>query len=177
MLMQLELDPPLLRSFAYEFNSGPLSSKTALLAPWKVGNCRRAIQYYMFTIYGVFLSAQECLYPDVFWVTGEFVVSVGEAVSFMKLKPGDLIFAQRNSVNQPRKGSPACAVPSFDGDVLKSLHTAIFTGILGSEIWHSSKVWKGSCYTSKSTFLRFYQPIAVKRILDKRLVDVQSDNG
>lgn len=63
----------MLKNFNYKFNEGPLPSKEELLNDWNMGNCRRAVQYYIFNKKNIFLKPKEVLCPGAYNETGVFL--------------------------------------------------------------------------------------------------------
>ena len=148
----------------YDIKSGPLSRKSQVLTYWHSGNCRRAVQYYYYKKWKLFLSRRESLYPDLFWKTGTFVNAVGKEFIFDRLVPHDLIFGERIREQAAERLEEPTVGHLRTDEALLSLHTAVYTGIPGREIWHSTKISGGSCYWSMRKFLRHYRPVAAKRI-------------
>lgn len=64
----------MLKHFAYKLNDGSLSSEKELLGSWDTGNCRRAVQYYIFVKNKIFLKPEEVLCPEAYNNTGTFVI-------------------------------------------------------------------------------------------------------
>lgn len=154
----------MLKYFTYKFYDGPLATREELVGEWTTGNCRRAVQYYIFHSKGIFLQPNEALCPDLYYETGTFVVPENELFSFDKLIEGDLIFAER--IRNKEGGFVDRTRASFAGEseYITSLHSAIFLGQRGREIWHATAVQGSSCYWDLEKFLHFYKPIAAKRI-------------
>lgn len=150
--------------FAYKFDEGPLDSKEELLGVWNTGNCRRAVQYYIFKLKNIFLKPEEVLCPQAYYETGKFVINEGEVFVAQKLIDGDIIYAEKI---RKKDGSLIDKnINSFDNkdDYIVSLHTALFTGKKDKEIWHATAVEGSSCDWSLEKFLYYYKPVAVKRI-------------
>jgi hypothetical protein len=144
-----------LKDFNYKFLAGPFETEKELLSNWEVGNCRRAIQWYFFTQHNRFLVPREVLLPDAFHKTGQFVISPDDRFDFKELHEGDLIYANKQSNQQPLDPS--------DDDQLIRLHTAIYLG--DSKIWHATSVEGKVCAWSTNDFQEHYRPIAAKRII------------
>ncbi|MDP2705873.1 MAG: hypothetical protein Q8O49_01560 [bacterium] len=154
-----------LKSFVYKFDAGPFEKKEGLARDWKIGNCRRSLQYYFFEVHGIFLKPEEVLCPAAYHRTGSFVFEKGQDIDFRSLKEGDIIYAERikdKKGNLVEVGESKFA--NFE-DYITSLHTAIYTGKLRKEIWHATSVEGKDCFWSLSKFLGFYKLIAVKRVL------------
>jgi hypothetical protein len=153
-----------LKYFSYQFDAGPLETKEELDGDWKTGNCRRALQYYFYATRGLFLLPKEVLCPEAYYQTGEFVFKKGDIVELSKLQPGDIIYAERI---RSKDGSPINkseeSFPTAD-DYIVALHTAIYVGEQDKEIWHATSIEGGSCQWPLAKFLKFYKPIAIKRL-------------
>lgn len=50
--------------FKYKFNDGPLPFIELSEAQFTTGNCRRAIQDYLYTVFGYFLRPEQVLLPE-----------------------------------------------------------------------------------------------------------------
>lgn len=154
----------MLKSFSYQLNAGPLPTEEALLEDWQIGNCRRAIQLYFLISKRVFLPPEKVLCPAAYHQTGNFIFRKGESVDFGLCKAGDIIYAER--IRNKDGGLIDKSEKSFirEDDYITSLHTAIYTGDPGREIYHATSIEGGSCNWSLKRFLEFYKPVAVKRI-------------
>ena len=152
------------REFTYKFNEGPLRSEAELAEDWNVGNCRRAVQYYIWENRGTFLKPEQVLCPAGYYETGAFVAIHLNDFTFETLEDGDVIYAEaiRNKRDEPIKRSEQTF--SSQDEYIIALHTALFTGETGKEIWHATAVEGKSCYWPKEKFLQYYRPIAAKRI-------------
>lgn len=154
-----------MREFGYRFDAGPLGSADELAGPWNEGNCRRAVQLYLFSMRGEFLEPDRVLCPEIYNKTGIFVMEIGDQFAFERLNEGDVIFAERMkdsrcvNVNRGRD-----SFISSD-DYVISLHTAVYTGRKSQEIWHATAIEGASCYWNTHRFLEFYRPVAAKRLL------------
>lgn len=156
-----------MKEFNYRFDAGPLGSADELAGEWGEGNCRRAVQLYFFSMWGEFLEPDRVLCPEIYNQTGAFVIDVEQQFDFECLRNGDIIFAER--VKDRFKVNIKCGPVAFDliDDYVISLHTAIYTGHKGREIWHATAVEGSSCYWNTQRFLEFYRPVAAKRLLSK----------
>lgn len=156
----------MLKKFTYKFNEGPFITEKDLLGNWKEGNCRRALQYYFFKKHGIFLPPEKVLCPWAYKKTGKFIFREKINFDWEKLRPGDIIYAERKS--SLKKGvSVEKSETSFDNrdEYLVSLHTAIFIGKSGKEIWHATSIEGKSCYWPISELVNYYLPVTVKRII------------
>lgn len=146
---------PKLKSFSYKFNKGPLRQKDLKSESFPEGNCRLAIQYYLYKVHGKYFYPCLILNPRGFLKTGKFIVKEGkfDDNSFLTLKEGDVIYAEnKDSKNKLERN-----------DWIISLHSAIYKG--NKKIWHSSRKAGGSAIWGISEFLKFYKPIATKRFI------------
>lgn len=154
----------MLRNYTYKFNEGPFNTEEELLGVWEIGNCRRAVQLYIYEYKGQFLTPAQVLCPESYKETGEFVSGNDKEFCFESLIAGDIIYAEglRNKMGEAVDKS----LPTYKtyDEHLTSLHTAIFTGEEGKEIWHATFIEGGTCYWSLEKFKNFYKPIAAKRI-------------
>lgn len=153
-----------MKEFIYKFNEGPLFSIEELLGNWETGNCRRVVQYYTFLKKKIFLKPEEVLCPEAYNNTGIFIINENEEFSISKLIEGDIIYAEK--IRNKEGGLIDKSLKTFPSknDYIISLHTAIFTGERGMEIWHATAIEGSSCFWSLEKFLNYYLPIAVKRI-------------
>jgi len=114
------------------------------------------VQYYLFSAAQVFLREHEVLCPELYLETGHFIIRLGENFNYGLLKSGDVIFAERL-----RKAAPFTKY----NDYLVRLHTAIYVGTPGKEIWHASIIAGSACSWSIEEFQTHYFPVAAKRII------------
>ncbi|MFA5987545.1 MAG: hypothetical protein WC797_02760 [Candidatus Paceibacterota bacterium] len=152
------------KEFVYKFNEGTLESETKLATNWDVGNCRRAVQYYIWKNRGKFLRPEQILCPVGYYETGTFITKNPNTFSFDTLHKGDIIYAEaiRNKRNEQVDKSEL-TFRSKDEYII-SLHTALFTGEKHKEIWHATAVEGKSCFWTKEIFLQYYRPVAAKRV-------------
>ncbi len=154
----------MLKDFTYQFKAGPLATRAELESDWQLGNCRRAVQFYIYKQQGIFLRPGQVLCPKAYDETGDFVSKIGQAFSFASLVDGDIIYAEsiRNKDGQEINKGPI----TFKSlaDYLTALHTAIYTKQSGQEIWHPTLIDNKSAYWPLEKFLHFYRPVAAKRI-------------
>ncbi len=157
------------KKFTYKFNEGPLGTQEELSGNWNEGNCRRAVQLYIFGRKDIFLKPEQVLCPEAFNDTGTFVINKGQKFSFESLVNSDVIYAEkiRNKQGEEVDKSEQ-TFPSLDEYII-SLHTALYTGEKDREIWHATAIEGGSCFWSIEQFLHFYKPIAAKRMLSQKL--------
>lgn len=155
----------MLKKFTYHFDAGPLGTKEELFGDWQSGNCRRAVQLYFYKQRKIFLGPEQILCPEAYYRTGKFVIRKNEEFNFNVLQEGDIVYAEKirdsenNCIDKHKE---------LNNDYLIALHTAIYTGEKGKEIWHATAVESESCYWSIEKFSRFYRPVAAKRILENQ---------
>lgn len=153
-----------MRAFRYEYAAGPFESEQELGKAWGTGNCRRAIQLYMYESCGIFLPPQHILLPEAYHRTGSFVFDNG-SIDFEKLLPSDIIYAER------LRGANGQAVDTSErtfatqDEYIRNLHSALWHGESAQEIWHATAIEGGSCFWPLQKFLYFYKPVAVKRVV------------
>ena len=154
----------MLRDFRYKFNEGPFNTERELNGEWDLGNCRRAVQLYLYKLKGIFLKPEQILCPEAYKETGHFISENESEFSFTHFSDGDVIYAE--GVKNKNGEDLDRSLPSFEtrDEYLISLHTALFTGEKDKEIWHATAVEGGSCYWSLDKFLTYYKPVAAKPI-------------
>ncbi len=146
--------------FTYAFSSGPLPTRKALSGRWSTGNCRRAVQWYLYAKLGIFLPPKAILLPEAYHKTGTFVYK-HSPVNLRTLCEGDIIYAERI---RDRRGVVAKGREAFpDTDAyLVSLHTAVYAG--KGMVYHPTATTGKSGLWSTRQFLHAYAPVAVKRV-------------
>ncbi len=145
-----------LKTFKYKFDKGPLPLRELKKEEFTEGNCRLAIQYYLYKIHDAYFKPGQILNPQAFNKVGKFIIKEREfnKNSLELLQEGDIIYADRirkEIKNLSRK------------DWIISLHTAVYCG--NNKIYHSNIIENNSGIWSFSKFTKYYNPIAVKRIL------------
>ncbi|HEY4943416.1 MAG TPA: hypothetical protein VII56_18445 [Rhizomicrobium sp.] len=170
-----------LRRFRYRYDAGagPLSRTELEQEAFTHGNCRLAVQYYLFKAHGLYLGSDDILLPRAYDQTGTFVFKE-QPIDFARLRRADILYAE-NRVNrrqQPmNRGREAFA--DRDSWVLY-FHTAIYLGPFTAAllerfpegdyptdealIWHSTSVDDGACVWPLSRFEHYYRPVSVKRL-------------
>lgn len=166
-----------LRSFTYDYEAGPLPLDKLKLQI-KKGNCRLAVQDYFFTVHGLYLEPKQILLPGAYRRTGKFIKQFsGKLADFRKkLKKGDVVYAERKRLgkNKEKKGR------------IRRLHTAVYVDKIDAKtefmpngerpvkatygVWHATRVSGRSCFWPTVKFLRYYQPVAAKRIVTWYLI-------
>src|SRR3989344_4414674 len=138
----------MLKYFRYKFNDGPLASVEELSNDWDTGNCRRAVQYYMWSQKATFLQPDRILCPASYNETGTFVIDKDQEFLFGQLADADVIYAEKiRDKNGKTVDKSEKTFASNDAYVI-SLHTALFRGNKGEEIWHATAIEGSSCYWS-----------------------------
>ena len=153
-----------MKQFSYEFLAGPLASEGELKGNWDTGNCRRAVQLYIFEEFGIFLRPEQVLCPAAYRTTGSFVFKKGQSIDFTVLKKGDILYAERIRTKEGERVDKSENTFSSSDEYIISLHTAIYTAEQNKEIGHATSIEGNSCYWSLEKFLQFYRPVAAKRI-------------
>ena len=154
----------MLKNFTYKFDARPVDSVEELLGDWKEGNCRRAVQYFLFKEKNIFLKPEQVLCPDAYHQTGEFVMRAGESLKTETLLPGDIIYAEKIRDKEDKVVDKSPKTFPTEDDYIISLHTALFTGEKDKEIWHATAIEGRSCLWSLDKFLHFYKILSIKRI-------------
>lgn len=145
-----------LKKFNYKFNSGPLLLKQLKKGDFKEGNCRLAIQYYLYKIHNRYFKPNSILNPKAYQKVGNFIIKEGQfnKYSLGLLNEGDIIYADRIKSKKERLSRR---------DWIISLHSAIYVG--NNKIWHASAIGGKSALWNFSKFVKYYMPIAAKRVL------------
>ncbi len=152
------------KEFNYKFNKGPLDTQEELLSDWDEGNCRRAVQLYIFEKKGYFLEPEQVLCPKAYNDVGTFVINKGQEFSFESLEDGDIVYAEKIRNKQGEEVDKSEDTFASLDEYIISLHTAMYTAEKDREIWHATAIEGRSCYWSKENFLHFYKLIVAKRI-------------
>ena len=148
-----------LKKFNYKFDKGPLLLNQLEQEDFNEGDCRLAVQYYLYKIHNLYLKPDLILNPKAYKKVGKFIVKEKEfdISSLKKLQEGDIIYADRIRDKKDIKISKK--------DWIIRLHSAIYLG--NNKIFHSTIVDRKSSYWSFNKFLKYYQPITAKRVLEK----------
>ena len=155
-----QLDRP--HHFTYVFNAGPLPLEELTQANFTVGNCRRAIQDYLYCIHGLYLTPDQVLLPEGFVHTGEFITR-DEFVDWALYQPGDIIYAERIQDKEHRAIDRSRTTYDSDEAWMVQLHSAIYMG--SDTVYHATAITGETCFWSIPKFLEYYKIIAVKRVL------------
>ena len=154
----------MLKQFTYKFTEGPFRSISELLSEWKSGNCRRAVQYFLYRKKRIFLKPEQVLCPEAFYNTGTFIMDNNNKFNSILLKEGDIIYAEKIRNKEKKVVNKNKITFSNYDEYIVSLHTALYTNKKGKEIWHASLIEGKSSYWSLNKFLYYYKPVVVKRI-------------
>jgi hypothetical protein len=154
--------------FSYEFDQGPLSQELFMNDNFEGGNCRLAVQIFLYQVKGIFIPPEEILAPYSFLHLGSFVYKAesGIELAASSLEKGDIIFAQRikNSAGESINRDPESYKTTEDWII--SLHTAVIAdNENGIQIWHATAIENGTCFWTLEKFQEYYKVVAVKRIL------------
>lgn len=151
--------------FRYQYDAGPLTFEELSKGKYTTGNCRRALQDYLYFVCGYFLNPEQILLPDAYHKTGNFITDHG-IVDFSLYKPGDIVYSQRlkDKNNHPVKNNRA----DFDSDDqwIYHFHSAVYIG--DHSVYHATSVTDDTCVWNLNKFSEYYKIIAVKRILENR---------
>ena len=139
--------------FSYSYHAGPLP-EAKLNENIKVGNCRLSVQLYFYLNHQIYFSQKNILNPNAYRNTGEFIFRSGEEINPVKLKIGDVIYAEKINGQKEYKN---------ENDHLISLHSAIYLD--SQSIYHATVFENKSCLWSLAKFLQHYKIIAIKRFL------------
>lgn len=169
-----------LRSFRYRYDAGagPLSRAALDAEAFTHGNCRLAVQYFLYKAHGLYLGDEDILLPRAYDETGRFVFREAP-VDPAALRCGDILYAEnlrRKDGTLLQRGRDA--FPDRDSWVLY-FHSAIFLGPLtpalaqllpagdhpdGDLVWHSTAVEDGTCVWPYAKFEHYYRPVSAKRV-------------
>lgn len=148
-----------LEACRYRFDRGPVSKEELREGNFKEGNCRLAVQRYLYEEKGLFLTPRQILdlYTDE--EIGKFVVEEGDfrEQSISLLRKGDVLYAER--IKNGKKSVEQMSREEW----IKSLHSAMYIG--GGEVLHATVVTGGICVWEFERFKNYYRPIAAKRVL------------
>ncbi len=145
-----------LKHFKYQFDKGPLLLRDLKKDEFNEGNCRLALQYYFYKIHKKFYKSELLLNPKAFNKVGKFIIKEGFFTkdSLNLLKEGDIIYADKIRIENKELNRK---------DWIIRLHTAIYCG--DNKIYHSNLIDNGTSIWNFGKFIKYYKPIAAKRIL------------
>jgi len=166
-------------TYIYDKGAGPLTESELQKEKFEIGNCRLAIQYFLYKTKGIFIPREEVLLPKGYRDTGVFIYKE-EPIDFMTLERGDIIYAEnlRNKKGELREKTRQMF--ETEDEWILYFHTAVYLGSLDSElkeilpegaypenvplIWHSTFIEGGTCAWPLEKFEYFYKPVSVKRV-------------
>lgn len=164
-----------LHYFSYKFDKGrgPLSKKL-LKSKIIFGNCRLAVQDYLYSIHGIYLKPEDILLPYAYYKVGTFVEPFKKAGDIIyaenfRNKKGEVIYREKSSFKN-------------EDEWILHFHTAIYLGKMSERIantlpfqcdirkgtpvvWHSSFVAGGTAIWPLKKFLHYYKPVTAKRVV------------
>ncbi|MBU1754839.1 hypothetical protein KKH81_00965 [Patescibacteria group bacterium] len=165
--------------YIYDKGAGPLSEVELAEEKFEIGNCRLAIQYFLYKTKGLFIPREEILLPKGYRDTGVFVYKE-EPIDFDTLEKGDIIYAEnlRNKKGELREKKREMF--ETEDEWILYFHTAVYLGRLDAElreilpegdypesvplIWHSTFIEGGTCAWPLEKFEYFYKPVSIKRV-------------
>ena len=150
--------------FAYSNFDGPVETDK-IDKPIQSGNCRLAVQHYLYKAYNIKFKPEDVLCPKFYQETGEFVIKSSKSNFFDDLVGGEIIFAERIKSKDGKLLDKSRKNYKNEEDWSIDLHTAIFLGPdIAKPIWHATIIVGVTCYWTIEKFLEYYKPVAAKRI-------------
>ncbi len=153
----------ILHTFIYQYNAGPLSFDELSKGDFNTGNCRRAIQDYLYCKYDTYLTPEEILLPQAYKEIGIFITENGE-VNISLYKDGDIVYAERIKDKNNKKIDKNRNTFRTEDEWIYQFHSAVYIGNIS--IYHATAIAGGTCMWSLDTFQKYYKIIAVKRVLE-----------
>jgi len=165
--------------YIYDKGAGPLSETELQEENFTIGNCRLAIQYFLYKTKGLFIPEEEVLLPKGYRDTGIFIVKE-KPIDFTILERGDIVYAEnlRNKKGELREKSRDTF--ETEDEWILYFHTAIYLGVLDPElkeilpkgdypenvplVWHSTFIEGGTSVWPVEKFEYFYKPVSIKRV-------------
>lgn len=154
-----------LPSFTYDIHSGPKETLDEVCVSPLTGNCRLAVQLYLYLVHGLWLPPTKVLCPALFRSTGHTVEG-----GLSNCLEGDVILAERI---RNKNGDVVDRSRNFyatEEEWILYLHSAVViapqTENSELRIWHATSITGGTCEWSRSEFETYYRVVAVKRILE-----------
>jgi len=151
-----------LHHFKYKYNEGPLLMEELHRAIFTTGNCRRAIQDYLYCKFGLYLEPEKILLPEGYLKTGTFITR-DEIIDFSLYKPGDIIYAEKIRDKNNKVINKGKSFFKTGNEWIVSLHSAIFVD--DNLIYHATAITEQTCYWSVGKFKNYYKIVAVKRVI------------
>lgn len=152
----------LVHYFKYKYNEGPLSLEELSKATFTIGNCRRAIQDYLYTVHGLFLKPEQILLPEGYISTGIFITKNG-VFDISLYKPGDIIYAERFKDKNNKSIYKERKYFKTEDKWIIALHSAVFVDL--NTVYHATAITGETCMWDFAKFNKYYRIVAVKRVL------------
>ncbi len=155
--------------FVYKYLAGPVDSKEEIDRGITEGNCRFAPQLYFWRIHNIFLEKDQVYLPGGYKVLGKFIFKE-ELIDFNDLKRGDILYAQNLRNKSEELLERGIEVYKDKDEWIYYFHSAIYLGRVDPEsdvqyVWHATSIEGGPALWTLETFLHYYKPISIKRIL------------
>lgn len=151
--------------FPYDIGSGPVQTPDELETPILKGNCRLAVQWYLYKRHGLWLEPEQVLCPALYRSTGRFV---GSALA--DGREGDVILGERIRNSRGEHIDRSRSYYASEDEWIVYLHSAIVidpkSEAREGDIWHATHIAKGTCVWEKTEFERYYRVVAIKRIVE-----------
>jgi len=147
--------------FKYKYDEGPLLLEELSKAAFTTGNCRRAVQDYLYSVHAYFLKPEQVLLPEGYLHVGIFITKNGEYDRSL-YKPGDIIYAERIMDKNNKSVDKKRTFFETENDWIINLHSAIIAD--QSLIYHTTAITGETCVWSFEKFSKYYKVIAIKRI-------------
>lgn len=155
----MKIDP---HHFRYQYDAGPLPLEDLKRGEFEIGNCRRAVQDYLFCKHKLYLSPEQILLPNGYHHTGNFITKDCR-IDFSLYKSGDIIYAERIKDKEGENVDKSRQQFATENDWITHLHSAIY--IDPHSIYHATAIQGETCMWSIDKFNIYYKIIAVKRVL------------
>jgi hypothetical protein len=171
-----------LAEFEYAYTHGPLDTLSELTGGYATGNCRRAVQDFMYKRHGRFFAPEDIYIPQSYHSLGTFVISETSPFSLEPLREGDVVYARKLLSKSGRLLIADREQYDSNDEWLFSLHNAVYLGVLTDEtkkllpksatytegvpyVWHATVVVGGTVLWDWDTFARYYVPVSAKRFI------------
>lgn len=155
----------ILPSFTYEYLSGPLETPEECTKPLSTGNCRRAVQAYLYLNHGCWLRPDQVLCPALYRLTGHFVEN-----DLSSCLEGDVLLAERIRNKDGSIVDRTRASYATEDEWILYMHSAMVveprSEKIDARIWHATSIAGGTCEWSGREFGQYYRIVAVKRVIE-----------